>query len=107
MRLSEAVKKAVKSKKITQAELGSRIGVTQGGIAMYLRRELNIQVESLLKMVNACGYDLVLVDRDDTKNAFVIGNNDEIGELKDADFDERVRKLIDAELDKRIGESGK
>jgi hypothetical protein len=59
-------------------------------------------VDNLLKMANACGYDIALVDREDPKNAYVIGDNDTIGSnAGDESFDARVRTIINEELRKR------
>ena len=102
MKVSDAVKKAIKSKGVTQSELAERMGTGQSSIAMYLSRETSMKVENLMRMANACGYDLVLVDREDAKNAYVIGENDEVNFGPcDVGFDERVREIIAEELSKR------
>lgn len=102
MKASDAVKKMLKSKKITQTGLAERMGTGQSSVSMYLFRETSMKVENLMRMANACGYDLVLVDREDPKNAYVIGESDEVnlGSAND-DFDLRVREIIADELEKR------
>lgn len=108
MKASDAVKKALKSKGITQNGLADRMGTGQSSVAMYLSRETSMKVENLMRMANACGYDVVLVDRENAKNAYVIGENDEVNlGSGDESFDERVREIIADELAKReVGTPG-
>ena len=101
MKVSEAVKKALKSKKITQGGLAEKMGTGQSNVAMYLSRETSMKVDNLMRMANACGYDLVLMDRENANNAYVIGENDEIqGKAGDESFDARVREIVWEELSK-------
>jgi len=102
MKVSEAIKMAMKKKKITQTEMANQLGTGQSNLSMWMRSESGMRVENVIRMANACGYDLVLVDRSDVKNAFVIGERDEIQlESCDDGFDERVRKIIEEEFAKK------
>ena len=59
MTVQEAVKKAIKSAGLTQADVAERCGFSgQGAVSMYLRSK-SMRVESLAMMLKACGYDLV------------------------------------------------
>ena len=102
MKVSEAIKTAMKKKKITQTEMANQLGTGQSNLSMWMRSESGMRVENVIRMANACGYDLVLVDRSDTRNAIVIGERDEIQLTSgDVGFDERVRKIIEEELAKK------
>ena len=99
MKVDEAVKKAMKSKKITQMELASLLGTGQSNISMWLKSGLGIRMENLLRIANACGFDLVLMDQSNSSNCYVIGENDAVG--ADESFDDKVRKIIAEEMAKR------
>ena len=102
MTIQEAIKCAMKAKKVTQGEVANRIGTGQSNLSMQLKSGNRMIVDNLLKMANACGYDIALVDREDPKNAYVIGDNDTIGSnAGDESFDARVRTIINEELRKR------
>jgi len=103
MTASDALRKCMKSSKITQTELADAIGSKQTNISMYLRSNMAMQVSNLLRMANACGFDLVLVDRENVGNAYVIGERDELSETlpeqpKQDDLDERIRRIVREEL---------
>lgn len=106
MSIDEAVKRAMKSKKLTQTWLSSEIGTGQSNISMWLKSGVGMRVENLLRIANACGFDLVLVDREDDGNRYMIGdasvakagNGPDGG---DESFDDKVRKIVAEELAKR------
>lgn len=103
MTTSDAIKKCMKDKGITQAELAEQLGTKQTNISMYLRSNMVMQVSNLLRMANACGYEVVLVNRKDTGKAYVIGDADEIqvqASNDEDDFDARVRRIVAEELAK-------
>ena len=103
MTLTEAVKTIMKRKKITQVELADKLGTKQNNIAMFLKNNYSTKVENLLRMANACGYDVVLVDRDDHSNTYVIGEGESVQlqqNAGDESFDERVRRIVADELAK-------
>lgn len=102
MNAREAIKKAMKSKGVTQTQIADALGLGQSSIAMFLTRDLGMRVENLLKMANACGYELALVDRDASGNAIVIGDTDEIRMgTRDGELSRLVREIVASELKKR------
>ena len=102
MDVKEAVKKAMKTKKITQMELADMMHAKQSSIAMFLSRGNAMKLDNLLRMVNTCGYDLVLVDRDNVKNTIIIGEKDEVDFTPEEGWlADRVRELVESEIEKR------
>ena len=104
MKASDAVKAMLKKSEMTQSGLAEKIGMNQSGVAMFITRDGGMRVESLLKMTEACDYDVVIVDRKNPKNAFVLGERDTIdftGSVSESDLDARIRKIVAEEFDKR------
>ena len=65
MKIGEAIKNAMKSKKITQTTLAERVGVkSQSVIAKRLKMD-NISVNVVLDMLDAIGYEMMIVPKDE------------------------------------------
>lgn len=65
MKIGEAIKNAMKSKKITQTTLAERVGVkSQSVIAERLKMD-NISVNVVLDMLDAIGYEMMIVPKDE------------------------------------------
>ena len=68
----EAMRYAIKEKRMTQQEIAEKAGYArQTNVSEILRVE-NARVDSLVRILNACGYDLVMVDRNDSEKRFII-----------------------------------
>ena len=68
----EAMRYAIKEKRMTQQEIAEKAGYArQTNVSEILRVE-NARVDSLVRILNACGYDLVMVDRSDSEKRFII-----------------------------------
>ena len=68
----EAMRYAIKEKRMTQQEIAEKAGYArQTNVSGVLRVE-NARVDSLVRILNACGYDLVMVDRSDSEKKFII-----------------------------------
>ena len=68
----EAMRYAIKEKRMTQQEIAEKAGYArQTNVSGVLRVE-NARVDSLVRILNACGYDLVMVDRNDSEKKFII-----------------------------------
>jgi len=103
MTAQEAIRKAMKAKKVTQMDMAEKLGTGQSNLSMMLRNGNDMRLESLQRMANACGFDLVLVDRENVGNAYVIGERDELSETlpeqpKQDELDERIRRIVREEL---------
>lgn len=102
MTVKEALKKCMKLKRMTQIEVADAMGTSQSNLAMRLRSDNRMLVDNLVKVADVCGYDVALVDREDRRNAFVIGSNDTLTEAYgDESFDDRIRRIIAEEMGKR------
>ena len=117
--VADAVKAILKSRKTTQMELADKLGTKQNNIAMFLKNNYGMKVENMLRMANACDYDVVLVDRSNPNNTYVIGEADAVQPVvmrenampydptMDAAFEAAVRRIVAEELAKaaqtRIG----
>ena len=63
MKIGEAIKTAMKSKKITQTTLAEMVGVkSQSVIAERLKMD-NISINVVLDMLDAVGYEMVIVPK--------------------------------------------
>ena len=76
MKVSEALKSMMKGKKMTQTEVAERIGKNQNSVAMYLKNADSMRLDNLMKVADACGYDIVMVDRSGTAENYVLGERD-------------------------------
>lgn len=104
MKVQDAVKAAAKSRKMTLGEVATRLGTGQSNLSMQLKSGNRIILENLLRMANACGYDVALVDRDDPSNAYVIGENDTVqmnAKHDDKELDDRIRRIFAEEMAKK------
>jgi transcriptional regulator with XRE-family HTH domain len=63
MKISEAIKFAMKNQKTTQQQLAERIGASsQSVIAQRLRMD-NLSVDTVLEMLDAIGYEIVIQEK--------------------------------------------
>ena len=68
----EAMKFAISEKRMTQKEIAEKAGYArQTNVSEVLRVE-NARVDSLVRILNACGYDVVMVDRENDSKRYVI-----------------------------------
>lgn len=78
MKVSEALKSMMKQKKMTQSEVAEQMGKNQNSVAMYLKNADSMRLDNLMRMVDVCGYDVVLVDRNGDGESYVLGDGSEI-----------------------------
>lgn len=75
MKIGEAIKLAMKNKKVTQTQMAEMIGVkSQSVIAERLKMD-NISINAVLDMLEAIGYDLIIqekFDYDSPNSQFII-----------------------------------
>lgn len=72
MKIGEAIKNAMKSKKITQTTLAESVGVkSQSVIAERLKMD-NISVNVVLDMLDAIGYEMMIVPKDEDGDSITI-----------------------------------
>ena len=72
MKIGEAIKTAMKSKKITQTTLAEMVGVkSQSVIAERLKMD-NISINVVLDMLDAVGYEMMIVPKSENGNPITI-----------------------------------
>ena len=68
----EAMKFAMAERHMTQQAVADKAGYArQTNVSEVLRVE-NARVDSLVRILNACGYDLIMVDREDPEKRYEI-----------------------------------
>ena len=68
----EALRHAMKEKHLTQQEVANRAGyMRQSNVSEILRSD-NPRIDKMVQILNACGYDLVMVDREKPGEQIVI-----------------------------------
>ena len=71
MLFGEVVKKIIKEQGLTQREVATKAGYdTQGALANMLSKQ-NITLATALKILNALGYSLAVVKKDDVNLTFL------------------------------------
>lgn len=102
----EVAKNVMRVTRTTQADIAERMGLAgQSTVSMYLRGK-SMRVDSLLTMLNACGYELVARDTNGKYPEFVIGDHP-VRKQAENDPDglrEMVRSLLAEELRRMVKE---
>jgi len=101
--VQEVAKAVMKTTGITQQKIAEMAGLAgQGTIGMYLNSK-SMRVDSLLTILNACGYELVARSGDGQGPEYVIGENvsERYKKSEDDRIAELVRKAVAEELAKR------
>lgn len=69
--MSQIIKKAIKQQQISQQQLAERLGYkTQSAVSERLRGDL--RVGTAIKMLDCLGYDMIIVDRNDSENSWKV-----------------------------------
>ena len=70
----EALRFALNEKHLSQQAVADIAGYArQTNVSEVLRSE-NPRIDNMLRILNACGYDLVMVDRENKEKAYTIEN---------------------------------
>ena len=103
MTVQEVAKAVMRATHMTQAQVAEKAGLgSQGTVGMYLNSK-SMQVQSLLNILNSCGYELVARSGNGEGPEFVIGENlsEKHRQTEDDRIAELVRKAVAEELAKR------
>jgi len=73
MTVQEVAKKVMKDKSVRQVDIAERYATKQPSVAMWFQSD-SMRVDSLLKILDACGYDLIVVDRDGDHPSYRVSN---------------------------------
>lgn len=81
---------------LTQAELGRRLGLPQSQISRWERGQVEPSLETLRRLVRACGLELTLglANGDDSYDAFIERALDMIPEKRVSDAIRRANALV-------------
>jgi transcriptional regulator with XRE-family HTH domain len=91
----DLIREARRRAGLTQAELASRAGTSQPGIARWESGRTAVSLDDVLRLVNLCGYDLefVLVPHDDSDMAQAARLSDLTGQQRLDRHSRLVRQL--------------
>lgn len=68
----EALRYALEEKHVTQQEVANRAGYARQTNVSEVLRSDNARVDNVVRILNACGYDLVMIDREHPEKQVVI-----------------------------------
>lgn len=68
----EAMRFAMSERRMTQQEVADKAGYARQTNVSEVLRSDNARIDNLLRILNACGYDLVMVDRNDREKMYVL-----------------------------------
>lgn len=78
MTINEAIKEYLHKRKWSQADLAMEAGFKgQSAVGMVLKIRNSVQVDTLLKMLNAMGCELIIRDKFDRTNEITISMESE------------------------------
>lgn len=107
MKEQEVVRRVMKEKQMTQMDVAVACGKKNQSYISMLLQGKSMRVDNLVKVLNACGYDLVAVDRSGIGRKFTVTEEpteeDDMAEAGETD-EERLRMLIEKIVDEKIGE---
>ena len=113
MTVHEVAKQVMKDSKTTQQEIADAAGLASAGAVWNWLSGKSMRVDSLVKLLDRCGYDLIVRDRSGENASYRISNEEGIDvvecnmkrEEEPNDMD-KIRRLIADEFVKRGLESG-
>lgn len=63
MKISDAIKIAMKNQKTTQAQLAKRIGASSQSVIAQRLRMNNLSVDTVIEMLDVIGYEMVIQEK--------------------------------------------
>lgn len=63
MKISDAIKIAMKNQKTTQVQLAKRIGASSQSVIAQRLRMNNLSVDTVIEMLDAIGYEMVIQEK--------------------------------------------
>ena len=99
MTVQEVAKQVMKDAGMTQADVAKKSGVAgQSTIAMFMKSKA-MRVDSLLIILDACGYELVVRDKADHDREYLLDGKEGVrGNQEDGKIERMVKELVKAEL---------
>ena len=84
----EALRYAVNEKRLTQHEIAKRAGYIRQTNVSEILRSSNARIDNVVRVLNACGYDLVMIDREHPDQRVMIESGHETEGDKETDCHE-------------------
>ena len=75
MKSKDIVKELLKESNMSQSELAEQLGLTQSHINGYLNRYDSMRVSSLVDMVEAMGFEVIVRDKRDKSKEWKVTDN--------------------------------
>lgn len=107
MKEQEVIRRVMKEKQMTQMDVAVACGKKNQSFISMLLQGKSMRVDNLVKVLNACGYDLVAVDRSGLGRKFTVteepteeDDREENGET----LEDRIRSMIEKVVDEKIRE---
>lgn len=102
MKVQDVARSVMKITKTTQHDIAEKAGLAgQGTIGMYLNSK-SMRVDSLLTILNGCGYELIARDVNGSLPEFVIGEEAVQSDRK-SEEEEKLREMIRAIVREELG----
>ena len=100
MTANEVAKNVMSVTKMTQADVAKKSGLAgASSVAMYFTRQ-SMRVDSLLTILNACGYELIARDPSGKHPEFLIGESMAAEKDTKEEIREMIREMIAEEIRK-------
>lgn len=102
----EIIKTIMKSKKVNQTELSSRMGYSaQGALGRAFSNKNGMRMDVLIKMVRALGCELIIRDRDNMKEYAVRPEENDVEYLKKkmAEMQKQIAALTNSRVEPDVG----
>ena len=105
MKVQDVARTVMKITHTTQQEIADKAGLAgQGTVGMYLNSK-SMRVDSLLTILNNCGYELIARSVDGSNPEFVIGEESEHKSAAGMVEEDRLREMIQTMIAEEIGKA--
>lgn len=102
MKAQTVCRQVMSDKQVRQIDVAEKSGYGQTSVAMWLKSN-SMRVENFLKILDACGYDLVVMDRDGSHPSYRVSNEDgldvvNVGMKTVTDSNDQIAKAVEEAL---------
>lgn len=108
MKEQEVIRSVMREKQMTQGDVAKACGMKgQSSVSMLLQGK-SMRVDNFLKVLNACGYDVIVKDREGRGRSFMVTDGTEgleaESEASGTEQDEKLRELVEKIVEEKINE---
>lgn len=107
MKEQEVIRRVMKEKHMTQTDVAVACGKKNQSYISMLLQGKSMRVDNLVKVLNACGYDLVAIDRSGLGRKFTVtdgASEEDEPDENEATVEDRLRSMIEKMVDEKIRE---